>query len=153
MLVSTGFPRSGNHFLNHLLRTSFPGKIKNEVTHNIKTLEIPGCIVPVRNPYESIPSWSKFCNEPDIDGISRWYLRFNKKILDNIDSLFVVDFNQLTENPLAIVNKVSDRFNLTAYEVDVNKLHKNSNIKKYNTYDSKLIKECYDVYNQIRGKL
>ena len=153
MLVSTGFPRSGNHFLNNLLRMSFPGKIKNEVTHNIETLETPGCIVPVRNPYQSIPSWSKFCNEPDIDGISRWYLRFNKKILDNINNLFVIDFNQLVENPLEIVDKVSNKYNLTSWEVDANKLYKNPSAKKYDTYDSSLIKECYNVYNQIMDKL
>ena len=149
MIISTGFPRSGNHFLNNLLRMSFPGKIKNEVTHKIETLEIPNCIVPVRTPYESVPSWSTFCNEKDLEGIARWYLRFNKKILKNIDNLIVIDFVKLINEPISIVNDISHSLDLIPQKISLNGLNKNSNIKMYEKYESPLMLECEHVYKNI----
>jgi hypothetical protein len=153
MLTLNGFPRSGNNFLNHMLRDAFPGKIEKKITHDILKLEIKDCIVPIRSPYESIPSLSKFTGDIDFEGIARWYLAFNSKVLDNYDNLFVVDFKDLIKSPLNIVDRVSKKFKIIPNEVDLNSLNKNENKLEYKAYNSSLVEDCNVVYKKIIDKI
>ena len=151
-IISAGFPRSGNKFLNDLLSQGFPGRV-DDFTHSVHTLEIPNCVVPIRSPYQSVPSWSAFSGDQDLEAIAKWYMRFNTKILDRIDNLIVIDFIELSTNPLSIVEKVSNYLGLISKEIDTSVLNKNSKFKEYKEYNSPLIKDCYELYKEILNKL
>lgn len=152
-LVSSGFPRSGNAFLGQLLEQSFLDVNVVEFTHNTNTLDIAGCIVPLRNPYLSVPSWCTFSGELDLEATARWYMRFNTKVLDNINNLFIVDFVELSTTPLSIINKISNQFNISSTQVDYLKINKNKSQRSYQDYDSPLMKDCYKLYKEIINKL
>ena len=151
-VISAGFPRSGNKFLNDLLSQAFPDKV-NDFTHNVQTLEIPNCIVTIRNPYQSVPSWSAFSGEQDLEAIARWYMRFNGKVLDNINNLITIDFVELSTTPLLIVDKVSKHLGLIPKEIDTSVLNKNSKFKEYKEYNSSLMEDCFNLYTKIVGQL
>lgn len=140
-------------FLGQLLEQSFPDVDVVEFTHNTNTLDIPGCIVPLRNPYKSVPSWCTFSGELDLEATARWYMRFNTKVLNNIDNLFIVDFVELSTTPLSVVDKISNQFNLSPTQVDYLSIDKNTSQRSYQDYDSPLMKDCYDLYKEILNKL
>ena len=151
-IISSGFPRSGNTFLGQLLEQSFPDVDVVEFTHNTNTLDIAGCIVPLRNPYLSVPSWCTFAGEPDLEGAARWYMRFNTKVLNNIDNLFVVDFVELSTTPLSVIDRISNQFNISPIQVDYLSIDKNTSQRSYQNYDSPLMKNCYNLYKEILNK-
>jgi len=151
-IVSAGFPRSGNKFLNDLLSQGFPGKV-DDFTHNVHTLEIPNCIVPIRNPYQSVPSWSAFSGEQDLEATAKWYMRFNTKVLGNVEKLIVIDFIELSTNPLSIIDKVSSNLGLIPKKINTDVLNKNSKFREYKEYNSPLMKDCYELYKEILNKL
>jgi len=151
-IISAGFPRSGNKFLNNLLSQTFPGKV-NDFTHSVQTLETLNCVVPIRNPYQSVPSWSAFSGEQNLEAIARWYMRFNSKVLDNINNLIVIDFVELSTNPLSIVDKVSNHLDLIPKEIDTSVLNKNSKFREYKEYNSPLMEDCFNLYTKIVGQL
>lgn len=151
-IISAGFPRSGNKFLNDLLNQAFLGKV-NDFTHSIQTLGTPNCVVPIRNPYQSIPSWSAFSGEQDLEATARWYMRFNSKVLDNISNLIVIDFVELSTNPLLVIDKVSKHLGLIPEEINISVLNKNSKFKEYKEYNSPLMEDCFNLYTKIVGQL
>ena len=151
-IISAGFPRSGNKFLNDLLSQGFPGRV-DDFTHSVHTLEIPNCVVPIRNPYQSVPSWSAFSGEQDLEATACWYMRFNSKVLDNINNLIVIDFVKLSTNPLFIVDKVSNHLDLIPKEIETSVLNKNSKFREYKEYNSPLMEDCFNLYTKIVGQL
>lgn len=152
-LVSAGFPRSGNTFLNQILKKSFPKVNVVEFTHNVNTLDFFNCIVPIRNPYHAVPSWGAFSGEQNLESTAKWYIRFNTKVLEKINDLLVIDFIQLSNNPSIVVKKISNNFNISYTEIDYLKIDKNAKFKNYKDYDSILMKECYQLYKGIIDKL
>jgi hypothetical protein len=152
-IISAGFPRSGNMFLWQLLKQSFPNANVIEFTHNVNTLDIDGCIVPIRNPYQAVPSWCAFSGEQDLEATAKWYMRFNTKVLENINNLSVIDFIELSTNPSAIIKKISNQFNLFPIEIDYLNIDKNVKFKNYQSYNSPLMKDCFDLYEGILNKL
>lgn len=140
-------------FLWQLLEQSFPDVNVVEFTHNVNTLDISGCIVPIRNPYQAVPSWCTFSGEQDLEATAKWYMRFNTKVLNNIDNLFIVDFVELSTTPLSIIDKISNQFNLSHTQVDYLSIDKNTSQRSYQDYDSPLMKDCYDLYKEILNKL
>jgi hypothetical protein len=143
---------SGNKFLNNLLSQAFPGKV-NDFTHSVQTLGTPNCVVPIRNPYQSVPSWSVFSGEQDLEAIAHWYMRFNSKVLDNINNLIVIDFVELSTNPLLVIDKVSNYLSLIPEKIDISVLNKNSKFKEYKEYNSPLMEDCFNLYTKIVGQL
>jgi hypothetical protein len=152
-IVSAGFPRSGNAFLKQLLEQSFPNDDIIGFTHSVSTLDTDSCVVPVRNPYQSVPSWCAFSGEQDLEATARWYMRFNTKVLDNIDNLLVVNFVELSTTPLSVIDRISNQFNLSPIQVDYLNINKNAKFKNYQDYDSTLMKDCYDLYKGILNRL
>lgn len=152
-LITSGFPRSGNTFLGQLLEQSFPNVDVAEFTHNTNTLDIAGCIVPLRDPYLSVPSWCIFSGEQDLESTARWYMRFNTKVLNNIDNLFIVDFVELSTTPLSVIDKISNQFNISPIQVDYLSIDKNTGQRIYQNYNSPLMKDCYELYEGILSKL
>jgi hypothetical protein len=152
-IITAGFPRSGNSFLGQLLKQSFPNADVPVFSHNVNTLNIVDCIVPIRNPYQSVPSWSAFSGERDLEATARWYMRFNSKVLDNINNLIVIDFVELSTNPLSIVDKVSNHLDLIPKEIDTSVLNKNSKFREYKEYNSPLMEDCFNLYTKIVGQL
>ena len=80
-------------------------------------------------------------------------MRFNTKVLNNINNLFVVDFVELSTNPLSVVNKISNQFNLFPVKVNYLNIDKNTSQRNYQDYDSPLMKDCYKLYEGILNKL
>lgn len=152
-IITAGFPRSGNSFLGQLLQQSFPIVDAPVFSHNVNTLNTAGCIVPIRNPYQSVPSWSAFSREQDLEATARWYMRFNSKVLDNINNLITIDFVKLSTTPLLIVDKVSKHLGLIPKEIDTSVLNKNSKFREYKEYNSPLMKDCFNLYTKIVGQL
>jgi len=150
-IVLEGFPRSGNAFLSQLIKLAFP---KNEIImfqHKMENLDKKNCIVPIRNPYESIPSWVEFSpNKPDFESVAKWYIRFYNKVLENIDNLVIVDFVELTTDTSKTLNKISDVYKINAEPVDISKLNKNENLKLYSSKQiTKYTKEAYQIYKEV----
>lgn len=152
-LVSAGFPRSGNTFLNQILKKSFPKINVVEFTHNVNTLNFFNCIVPIRNPYQAVPSWGAFSGEQNLESTAKWYMRFNTKVLEKINDLLVIDFIELSSSPSTVVKKIANSFNISNTEISYLEIDKNANFKNYKEYDSILMKECYQLYKEIIDKL
>jgi hypothetical protein len=152
-IISAGFPRSGNTFLWQLLEQSFPTTNVVEFTHNVNTLDIVGCIVPVRNPYQSVPSWCAFSGEKNIEATAKWYMRFNTKVLNNINNLLVVDFIELSTDPLIIIKKIANQLNISPIKVNHLNIDKNAKFKNYEEYNSPLMEDCYNLYKEIVKQL
>jgi hypothetical protein len=152
-IVSAGFPRSGNTFLWQLLQQSFPKVNVIEFTHNVNTLDIKDCIVPLRNPYQAVPSWGAFSGEQNLEAIAKWYLRFNSKVFLELDNLLVIDFNQLSDNPELVIEKISNYFCISPIKIDVSIIDKNKKFKEYELYDSPTMQDCYNIYKEILEKL
>jgi hypothetical protein len=148
IIFQSGFPRSGNSYLNNLLTVAFPGNV-TLFNHNEDRLDLVNTVVPIRNPYECIPSLSVFSEGQDLKKIEQRYLTFHKKVLKNIDNLIIVDFQELIEKPLDIVKKISNEFKLSPKKVNLEKLNKNSSTKKYFKHNNDIMEECFILYKEI----
>lgn len=113
-----GFPRSGNTFLNYSLhKMYYPDEEVNLVDHNfLKLYHIDLCIVPIRNPIDSIASSNgfrkNFPNYTPMEYINN-YLRFHRFLLNRKDRIRVFEFNNFTKDLQYIKNGVFDIFGIT----------------------------------------
>lgn len=111
-LITTGYPRSGNTFLTFSLKSLyFPTEKKNQSFHTLLTLsQVDKCFVPFRNPLDSIASWKVHREGDDLIFDIKFYSRFYKGILQNLDKVILMDFDYFTKNLDYIKNKVKDNF-------------------------------------------
>jgi hypothetical protein len=151
--IVCGFPRSGNLYLHSVLQNSFPQINFYEKVGSIISLNLQNSIVPIRNPYYSVPSWSVFNNEPNLESIACWNLRFLQKVLDNMENLIIVDFNELIIDYTKVVKKVSEKFKEKSVNPNVNSFKINNNFESYIHYDSPTMTSCFNIYNKIINTL
>jgi hypothetical protein len=147
--VVGGFPRSGNMYLYSVLQTHFPTVSFVEKVGHISSLKLTNSIVPIRNPYESVPSWSVFGQEKNLENIALWNLRFLKSILFYNKSLIIVDFNVLIKDYKTSVNQIAKVINQIPVNPTNARFDINSNISSYNYYESSTMKKCFTVYKDI----
>ena len=150
-ILVNGFPRSGNTFLTNLLNQAFDIEVIF-IHHRADYLSVPNCIVPIRKPEESIPSWAKFSESDDIYSIIRWYERFYTSILDNINNVTIVAFEDFTTQPLLAIDYLSNKFNIKAKHPDVSTLETNANAGSYNILNNEQLNKCKDLFNQVYKK-
>ena len=152
-LTVNGFPRSGTQFTFNLLTAAFPEDSIFYDVHTIRALKTSNCITPVRTPYKSIPSHSLFFGETDIEGLQKYYIRFYTKILENIDNVTIIDFEKFTINPLNLIKKTANKFDLMPVEINLEKINKNANKTAYDEInESDLMIECMNLFLQVKEK-
>lgn len=126
-LRTAGFPRSGNTFLNFVLKTLyFPTEEINNTRHEANMFDRHSkLIVPIRNPIDCIASWNNYIPLFGIEGMLiernleqdiKFFLRFYNKVLSVGNNAVVMDFDRFTTSVDYIKDTVKENF---GYETDV----------------------------------
>lgn len=113
-LRTSGFPRSGNTYLNYTLNhLYYDNEPVNLNWHTVAKLDARDTmIVPIRNPLECISSWHLYPSSYPLDADIRYYLRFHTAVLEKIDKVVLMDFDLFTKDLQYIKTKVSDNYGL-----------------------------------------
>lgn len=137
-LCIEGFPRSANSFIHQSLKILLPDVKTGHHTHCIANIKIafkkkvPVYIL-IRNPIEALSSfilrmiWIKKRGsfiKYSYYGITD-YKYFYKFVLDNLDKVEIICFNEIIKNPKQILEKIVKKLNLN---LDV---FKNTNISDF----------------------
>lgn len=170
LLVTCGFPRSGNTYLNYALNLLFyPQEQVNWNRHTVASLEEANkIIVPFRNPIDSISSWHKSSSGGQINEDIAFYVRFYSAVLENANKIVFMDFDYFTKDIEYIKNKVSKTFNLdskqdiTNFEIKEKMLMngKNQNLPRNNQEELLEVKlvlqdlpnfsKCLELHNLLK---
>jgi hypothetical protein len=162
------FPRSGNVFLNELLKLSFANPYKHKVfwhAHDLRLLKNKQVITVVRNPYDSLYSLfnelkneetfsipldlvsvNKETNEPDY---IYWNNRFLLETLKCKNNLTLIDFCELISNPVGVVEKIAHKFEVEANKFEIESLMKTM----YSKYERHVPQTAKTVDNQLESKI
>lgn len=171
-LVTCGFPRSGNTFLNEVLHlTYFPELSVNLRDHSVKfLLNQKKVIVPLRNPADAMTSWHLFKspNDSKLDLHIKYYLRFHNAVLQSKSNVVILDFDYFIKDTDYIKNKIFNNFNLkakqnvTCEQVKKVMLEKgySKNLPQDNQIETKIVKDklsnlsgfdqCLELYAQLK---
>jgi hypothetical protein len=102
------FPRSGNHFLEALLKKTLPDCSLVYTEHFLFPLEKEQNItVTIRNPLECVPSWITLMRDerPNrAEQVLEWYCAYYQKCKEL--KIFIVPFEQLVSEPLVCVSAI-----------------------------------------------
>lgn len=148
-----GFPRSGSTFLYGVLKNSFPDLEMPYFDHSTARLKLPNTIISIRHPLESIPSFFVYLKLDDMNLVSNYFCRYYKTILNNIDHLNIIDFNELTTNTFSIINKISIKLNLTPMPINLFKIETNAQPKYNKDLIIPNLNDCVLLYNQVKERL
>lgn len=170
LLITSGYPRSGNTYLNYALHALYyPKDAVNINRHTIAAIQkTDKIIVPFRNPLDAIASWHLYdlpsTQKEDID----FYIRFHTFVLDNLHKIILMDFDFFTVNLDYITNKISTHFETQAYNNVSSKNIKNQmlldekyiNLPRNNKLDLQTIKnklqqisafdKCLEIYAKLK---
>jgi hypothetical protein len=170
-LITSGFPRSGNMFLNYALSEMyFPDEEPQNPEHFVYKLEQnDNVIIPLRSPADCIYSWHNFKIQKEIslDPDFIFYKRFNSYVLDNLNRHIVLDFNIFTKDLSYISNKIGiDPINICTVDDVKNRMIKDNNqwnlprddynfnkATKQEVLDNPLFEECMGIYNSILNEI
>lgn len=170
-LIVAGYPRSGNTYLNqaiHLLY--YPNQEYRNFSHTVKAIEKNSkVLVPVRNPIDAIASWHLFPIESTINQDINFYIRFHKAVIENLNKITIMDFDNFTKSISYIKDKVS-RYNLspvqevTDYEIKSAMIenHMEINLPRNNKEELEAVKQqlvntpgfdqCVELYNKLKER-
>lgn len=123
-LKTAGFPRSGNTFLNFVLKSLyFPTESINGTRHEANMFDrYAKLLVPLRNPLDCIASWNKYIPqfvvysmviERNLKEDIKFYLRFHNKVLSAGDGAVIMDFDKFTTDIDYTKNRVLENFGYT----------------------------------------
>jgi len=153
-IIVEGFPRSGTTFLYELIRSAFPSCEVIYSEHTASKLDLENVIVVVRDPYKSIFSWKNYIGKDEnISDIAKWYIRYHNKVLENIDNLIVINFNEMITDPVRVLENVSNKMNIDYQLVDIDSIRKNETKFDYTSFVTKDTKEAYQIYKEIIKKI
>lgn len=170
-LVITGFPRSGNNYLNYSFKSLYylndePNQYFH-LTSIIKSLD--HVFVPFRNPEDSISSWNYFQLKTNIDADIRFYIRFHTEVFNNLKKITLMDFDRFTTSLEYTKQKVKNSIGLKTSEAPTVNDIKLSMIKdgkaknlpsnnkeeleeiRNNLLDRPYFKECLALYNSLKA--
>ena len=149
-IIVEGFPRSGTTFLHGLLTKAFPNYDVYYSEHTASKLTLENVVVVIRDPYNAIFSWKNHIGKNDIEPeIAKWYTRYHKELLKNIDNVTLIDFNELITDSSRVLEKVSKKLNVDYVTVDVSKLNKDESKEQYASFVTKETKEAYQTYKEL----
>jgi len=156
-LITSGFPRSGNVFLNYALKeTYYPDLEVLAQTHVTNTFkEYSYVITPIRNPLDCIASWNQyqenFSYPRDLNADIAYYLRFYSYVIKNPNNIRLLDFDIFTVNIEYITNKI------TAFTgIELVKKTSLDDIKSAMINDNKasnLPRDTFGALNEIKDRL
>jgi hypothetical protein len=169
-LITSAFPRSGSTYLNQALQLLFyPSDPVNLNRHSVIAIKKSEKImVPFRNPKDSIASWHKYPSNGLLESDIKYYVRFYSFVLDNLNKVVLMDFDNFTQDIEYIKSQVSANYNLrtdssvTNDEVKMAMLvnGKEINLPRNNKAELDLIKaslesmpeftECIDLYARLK---
>jgi len=94
--------------------------------------EAPFAVTTARHPLECVPSCLNISSEFTASEVLDWYVQFMEVILANLDTLYVVFFENLIKDVNIEMNNISTKFNLEKpVYIDASILNKNSSPYQY----------------------
>ena len=114
VLVTSGYPRSGNTYLNQALNLIYYPEEEVYINfHSTKAIQrAQKIIVPFRNPTDSISSWHIWPSNEKLELDVKFYIRFYSFVLDNLNKVVLMDFDYFTKDINYINNKVLKHFDI-----------------------------------------
>lgn len=115
ILITSGFPRSGNTFLNFALwQLYYPKEKINNFFHTTKVVKNNNKIImPIRNPLDCISSWHNFLEKKEnLSASCKYYLRFHKEAIEKTNNIVFLDFNYMIFDIEYIKNVISNNYNI-----------------------------------------
>lgn len=106
-LTVGSYPRSGNHYLVHLLRDLVPSLGVHWVQHNMTLMNKSSHAVSIcRRPDDCISSWLVYLSDisPDTaDASCLWYIDYYSMIMQMSDRVYVASFDDLISNSSDVI--------------------------------------------------
>lgn len=170
ILRASGYPRSGNTYLNYALRHLYYATEPTNITwHTVAKLDArEKIIVPIRKPLDCISSLHLYPSNCSLDMDIKYYIRFHEAVLSRLDKIVLMDFDYFTENIEYIKDKVSKNFGIgtdssitdtqvkevmLAGNKDINLPRNNQeelNAVKERLVNQPLFEKCINLYRQIK---
>lgn len=167
-LITVGYPRSGNTFLNYAFKHLYDFERVSINLHTPSSLQkYDKVFVPFRHPLDCISSWHDYSRSTSLEDDIRYYLRFYRAVLES-PSVVLMDFDKFTDDLKYIQKKVFETFGETAEAqatvkqvkeaMIANRMQKNlprKNKKILKPIKKQLKKmpefqECLDLYDKLR---
>ena len=115
-IPTSGYPRSGNNFLNNSLHLLYHSDLK--INHTVAAIQKEKqIVVPLRNPLDCISSWNNFMDNQNLLPDIKFYLRFHYAVKENLNKITLMDFNYFTKDITYIQDKVAADFSITTDKV------------------------------------
>jgi cellulose biosynthesis protein BcsQ len=178
LLVTTGYTRSGNTYLNFSLRALYyPNEEPRLNLHSAAALHTyDKLLVPIRTPLECISSWhnypaeliDEYQFERNLEEDINYYIRFHNEVITNKHKVVIMDFDLFTKDLEYIKSKVMNNFGILTQEVVTDAQvkeamlfnNKGINLPQNNKNELNAVKfvletlpefqECLDVYAQLK---
>jgi len=171
LLISSGYPRSGNTYLNQALNLLYyPDSRAKENNHTVVAIQnADTIIVPFRNPLDSIASWHKYPSWGTLEEDVKYYTRFYTAVLNNLSKVVLMDFDKFIQDIEFIKLQVFTNYNLTTNKLVTNNdvkmamlvNGKEKNLPRNNKEELDLVKsnlksmpefqECLDLYVSLKS--
>jgi hypothetical protein len=172
-IVTSGFPRSGNTFVNFAFAKLFNLEYVNLNRHAVVTIKNRNhTFVPFRNPIDCISSWHLYQDEflkdiPLLENDLKFYLRFHNNLKNLLDKVTLLDFDLFKDDLSYLTTKVTNLYPIKPFDVTLeevktfmNKSGKSINLPR-NTQEQKqeiqewikgtdLYQECASVYQSLK---
>ena len=170
-IVTVGYPRSGNTFINYFLIKEYGNNKRNFWRHTAFALNNnENVIVPIRKPVDCISSYNSFLGNtapvsPHID----YYIRFHENVLKNKKNILIAKFEDFISDLAILRESIKNKFGLisnSSYSIldikdemikdskEINLPRENFNpesVRKKILENEKYL-ECLELYEEI-GKL
>lgn len=116
-LSINGFVRSGTTLFYNVLMASFPETQIVPYNHRIKEIGLDAnSAVIIREPTKCVSSWIVYDDQPrtqeSVDNVLEWFVSFFAKLVENKNSIYIVQFNNFVVNPNAITQGIASQFGL-----------------------------------------
>lgn len=168
--VISGYPRSGNTYLSFAFKLLYyPDLELYRHTHTVIAItKSDKAFVPFRNPVDSIASWNEYPLSSKIQDDIKYYIRFYKGVLDNLDKAVLMDFDYFTKDIEYIKSKVLKNLGIGTDNYVTNELVKQEmllngkqnnlprnnqdqlNAVKEQLVNEPLFEQCVELYNKLK---
>jgi hypothetical protein len=127
-LTISGYPRSGNTFINHAFFKMYDFAHINFNRHTVKSIaERDHTFVPFRHPLEAISSWHiyqqvNFLDIRFIENDIKFYNRFHKAALEMKDKITFLNFDLFKNNIKYLEDRVYNLYGVSSIPVEANEI-------------------------------
>jgi len=164
-LFASGFQRSGNTFLKYLLENTLSQDYFESHLHKVAPIKLAikrkkKVFILIRSPKECVASsimkkleekkegrvdsnvaWNRINNDIRLAArrIINDYINYYQQV-NNLSNIVIIDFNNLIDFPLSVLNEVHESLNIPLDKTKVSKLVENYSLKKKNQYANSPLK-------------